>query len=354
MCAVWGIFLVVVVTGICIVNWNPLSAGESLSSTIGNIGLSEKMRRTIARKMEPVVRWLANGGLLNESSVCSLIDWTLRNESRYRRGSLGTAVKTTSILRDQHGRYAAIRHYPASTDGAHVTLWNPLDQHYALGFKTIDGSYPPMHLPDKTTIRTRPPHYAITIDHRERDQALRNLRFNGYGGLIAGPSHQLGYWTFFIEQDGTRYAYEHIDIDALIKGKTRRPRIYEPVTHRGRFLGDTERQTSTSMKRDFRIMDEITAPLEYTQNWQMWIKVVESIYDVHLNNPDTHQTVSRGLSRLAINATEAIEGRFYDRRRWEYMGHIAINLLTGDTDQDMFAVPYELYRISPNAMQRMR
>ena len=292
------------------------------------------------------MRWLANAGLLNESSVCNLVDWTLRNESRYRRGSLGTAVKTTSILRDQHGRYAAIRHSSISKEADYATLWNPQDQTSTLGFNTIDGNYPPMHLRDQTIITTRPPNYAITIEHRERDPALRTPRFNGYGNLISGPFHQLGYWSFFIEQDGTRYAYEHIDIDALMTGKTRRPRIYEPVTHRGRFLGDTERQTSTSMKQDFRIMDEITTPLEYAQNWQMWIDAVESIYDEHVNNPDSHQTISRGLSRLAVNATEAIEGRFYDRRRWEYMGHIAINPLTREIDQDMFDVPYELYRIA--------
>ena len=205
-----------------------------------------------------------------------------------------------------------------------------------------------MHLSDRTIIRALPPWRSIVIHRQSPGQRDPGPRFNLRGTALPEPSHHLSFWHFFLEQDGARYALEKFDIDVIARGQTKRPRIYEPITHRGRFLSATERRTSTSMKQDFRIMDEITTPLEYTQNWQMWIDMVKSIYDEHFNNPDTHRPISEGLSRLTINAAEAIEGRWYDRKRWEYMGHIAVDLVTGEIDQDMFDVPYELYWIALN------
>ena len=60
--------------------------------------MGSNMRRIIAKRIKPVVEWLANTGLLSEAITCELVDWTLRNETRYANGPTGTHVKSTSVL----------------------------------------------------------------------------------------------------------------------------------------------------------------------------------------------------------------------------------------------------------------
>ena len=143
------------------------------------------MRRTIARQIEPVLRWLANAGLLNESSVCNLVDWTLRNESRYRRGSLGTAVKTTSILRDQHGRYAAIRHSSISKEADYATLWNPQDQTSTLGCINRNAANPAFLL---TSYSTFLPWFCTSDDIVRHEKQTIVLNMSCVTGVLKCPS----------------------------------------------------------------------------------------------------------------------------------------------------------------------
>ena len=304
------------------------------------------MRRAIARRIKPLVGRVANTGLLGESLACSLIDWTLRNESRYAKGRLSTHVKATSVLRDQSGRYVAICHWTVSEESRHTMLWDPDDDFSALGFTTVDGSLRPVHSRDGTFITSLDPYRPIFI--RRKPPAPWELvpTFSIRGVFVPSPLHHLNFWQFFVEQDGTCYAYERFDVSAFADGKTQRPRVYEPVTHRSRWIDPRDRITAQSMKEDFRIMDEITAPFEFAQNCQTWFDIVTAIYDEHFNDPEIHQQLSRGLARLTVTGTDAIESRWYDRKRWEYMGHIAMDILTRELDHDMFSVPDQLYQIA--------
>ena len=302
------------------------------------------MRRFIGKRIKPSVEWLANTGLLGETITCGLIDWTLRNEGRYANGPTDTHVKSTSVLRDQYGRYVAICHWSVSEENDHAMLWDPGDDLSPFGFTAVDGSVPAIHSQDQTFIISFAPHRPIVIHRAPPGWRARRPTLTMRGIVVPRPLHHLNFWQFFIEQDETLYAYERFDVSAFADGKTQRPRVYEPVTHRSRWITPTERISAQSMKEDFRIMDEITVPFEFVQNYQTWLDNVTAIYDEHFNDPDTHQRLSKGLARLTVTATEAIESRWYDRRQWEYMGHIAMDIFTRELDHDMFSVPDQLYQ----------
>ena len=304
------------------------------------------MRRVIAKRIKPVVKWLANTGLLSEAITCELVDWTLRNETRYANGPTATQVKSTSVLRDQYGTYVAICHWSVSETSDHVMLWDPSDDLPPVGFATVDKSVPPIHSQDLTIINSLNPYRPIVIHRAPLERRERRPTLSMRGIAVPKPLHHLNHWKFFVEQDGSCHAYERLDLSTLAKGKTQRPRIYEPITHRSRWITPTERISAQPIKGDFRIMDEITAPFEFVQNYQTWLDNITAIYDEHFNDPDIDKQLSRGLARLTVAATEAIESRRYDRRRWEYMGHIAMNIFTGEPDHDMFSVPDQLYQMA--------
>ncbi len=304
------------------------------------------MRRVIAKRIKPVVEWLANTRLLSEAITCELVDWTLRNETRYANGPMGTHVKSTSILRDQYGTYVAICHWSVSAESDHAMLWDPGEDLSPIGFATVDRSVPPIHSQDLTIINSLTPYRPIVINQAPLEQWARRPTLSMRIIAVPRPLHHLNFWHFYIEQDGTRHAYERFDVSAFADGKTQRPRVYEPVTHRSRWITPTERISAQSMKEDFRIMDEITAPFEFVQNYQTWLDNVTAIYDEHFNDPDIHRQLSQGLARLTVTATEAVESRWYDRRRWEYMGHIAMDIFTRELNHDMFSVPDQLYQIA--------
>ena len=169
----------------------------------------------------------------------------------------------------------------------------------------------------------------------------------------AHPPHT-SQWSFFLEQGGNRYAYDASPLRFYFSGKVSRPRIYEPITHRGQYLNPSVRKSASDLKKDYQIMDEITAPYDYAMDIRIWIDYLKALYDEHLNNPDSHQDISRGLAKLSIGIAESLENRWHDRRHWEYMGHIATHFWTGEVDHDMYDVPRQLYDMAVEEAQPFR
>ena len=279
------------------------------------------MRRRVAKIIMPAVKWLAYRQIPSESVLCGLIDWAIRNESRYGRMASHTMVKTTSVLRDQHGGYAAICHYTTDESSSPFARWWRPDERFSqFNALVCDTAYSPIYWHDRTIITTKRAYRPVSIWHKSLSQCV-----------------------FFIEQDGTRYACEALSLDILIARRIRRPRIYEPISHRGRLLSDEERKSAIELKQEYRIMDEVTAPYELAMDIQQWLDYMKEAYNEYMNDPETHREVSRRLARGGVYAVESIRNRWYDRRRWEYMGHISIDLVSGKIDHDMYDVPRQLY-----------
>ena len=302
------------------------------------------MKRKFAKLVKPLVRWLAKTQSLGESWTSSCIDWTLRNETRYRSGPGGTFVKAVSVLRNQQGQYAAIRHYTHGKEENSALLWEPDDEDHALlSCREIDQSKPPLHQPDATLVFTKRDFFPHCLQHKLTPSSAGQLTPCLDGRILGPNAPSVTHWKFFIEQDGSRYGYEDFDLFAFIECKKGIPLIYEPITHRGQYIPPEDRTVSDGLRKEYRLVTELSSPFEIVQDISRWLEYVESVYNNYLNDPDTHYRISKGLTRLSIMATETFEHRWYDRRRWEYMGHISMELLSGKTQHDMYDVPRQLY-----------
>ena len=155
-------------------------------------------------------------------------------------------------------------------------------------------------------------------------------------------------WRFLETQDKVRYACPE---EPDLFGETRKPEfptIYEPVTDRGRLIPRDQRNTADSMRKEYKLVDLIDNPVELVRNLDDWRQIME----VCLNDWNTYRRM-HGIATVAASKTaEEVESRWYDRSKWEYMGHITVHLITGEMRHDMYDVPYQLYDLAVREARR--
>ena len=299
------------------------------------------MIRFLARKCETVAGRLVESQRLSEKMCCVFLDWILRNKTRYRRGSGRTFIKATSILRDQHGRYAVLCHY--GDEEYDVRLWLPKSGFSLLRHRIADQTLPVTHRDGITTIPTNDRLNPIVIHPaRRRTQSVEDVFGLISRHIYESISPTANNWRFLETQESVRYAYPE---ETDLFGETRKPEfpsIYEPVTERGRFIPSDQRNTADSMRKEYKLVELIDNPGELVRNLDDWRQVME----LCLNDWNTYRRM-HGIATVAASKTaEEVESRWYDRSKWEYMGHITVHLMTQEMRHDMYDVPYQLYDLA--------
>ena len=299
------------------------------------------MIRFLARKCETVAGKLADSQWLSEKVCCVLLDWILRNKTRYGKAPGNTFIKATSILRDQHGRYAVLCHY--GDKESDVNLWFPGSRFPLHRHQIADQTLPVTHRDGMTTIPSCDMLNPIVIHPPRR----RTRPVEDVFGLIDryiydAISPTVNNWRFLETQDKVRYACpEEPDLFEETR-KPEFPSIYEPVTDRGRLISRDQRNTADSMRKEYQLVELIDNPGELVRNLDDWRQIME----VCLNDWNTYRRM-HGIATVAASKTaEEVESRWYDRSKWEYMGHITVHLITGEMRHDMYDVPYQLYDLA--------
>ena len=185
-----------------------------------------------------------SSGILKEGLKCTLIDWMIRNETRHSPGPLGTMVKTTSILKNQHGEYIVICHYTTNPDQeTDIMIQNPNEDRPILSHHTIDETKSPIFEEHQITVPTKSGYNPIFISIKPPNE--HSWRFENLGSAIIEtaihPPVQL--LRFLLTQDGKRYAFQITPFEDIEPGRKPSPLFYEPVTYRGRYLHTSERRS---------------------------------------------------------------------------------------------------------------
>ena len=90
------------------------------------------------------------------------------------------------------------------------------------------------------------------------------------------------------------------------------------------------------------MVELIDNPGELVRNLDDWRQIME----VCLNDSNSYRRM-HGIAKVAASKTaEEVESRWYDRSKWEYMGHITVYLTTGEMRHDMYDVPHQLYDLA--------
>ena len=196
--------------------------------------MSSAITRTIARTVEKKFEWIDKKQPWNEKWMCTLIDWTIRHSR---------LCQSISVVRNQIGEYFAIIHYSERAED--VNLWTPEGMSIQ-PLLLIDQSKPVFHYRTRTIIPTSREPITLRRIRRQINPWDNPVMISLETSVDPAPAH----WSFIQTQEGARYCHRRSTFLADPNDPSD-PRIYTPISNRGRFIPPGKRATAQAMRDEY-------------------------------------------------------------------------------------------------------